>query len=308
MTTTQNIQPPYTKPILSGTAFTDAIEAVVYLGTLPIRASIQFNISNAASTMKSFIDGVLASGTVTVTDYTQATGTVVTVAGHALTEGVEWTAGVSNNATADSLYAAIDALSEVQAANPAAAIITVKAAIVGTAGNSITTTKTGNGITVQQAVLAGGLANAVDGTLHSIALPSHGLTTGLKVNYDKLTGTTLTNLVDNTDYFVIRVDANNIKLATSEALAEAGTALAIAAADTAVGGGSFTLTPTALNLVSTIYGSNDGVNFVSLDTVTSSAAEVKLFQYATPTYAFMKVICEPNDSEATVDVLLHTKL
>lgn len=109
-----------------------------------------------------------ASGTVTVVDYTALAGKILTVAGHALTEGVEWTAATSNDATADSLAAAIDALTEVDAANPAANAITVVAHTAGTAGNAITLA-TGDvvNLTISGAVLSGGIAAAtvnVNGT------------------------------------------------------------------------------------------------------------------------------------------------
>jgi hypothetical protein len=45
-------------------------------------------------------------------------GVVLTVAGHALTEGVEWEAAVSNHATALSIAAAINALAEASATAP----------------------------------------------------------------------------------------------------------------------------------------------------------------------------------------------
>lgn len=303
---TQLIQPPYTKVILDVEGAVTAQEAIVYLGTLPIRASVQLNITNGAASVKTFKDGVLASGTITVTDYTLATGAVVTVAGTALTEGADWTAGTSNDATADSLATAIDALPTVQAANPAAAIITVKAATVGTAGNAITTTVTGTGVTVEQATLAGGIANAIDGTAFTITIPSHGFSEGLKVNYDVSAGTTVDNLVDNTDYWVLVVDENTIQLAATDG----GAAIEVAAADDAIGGGTFTLTPATLDVDTTISGSNDGVNWVTLpnSTDTSTSSETLLFEYPTPTYAYLKVLVEPNDSEADVEVLLHTKL
>lgn len=80
---------------------------------------------------------VAATGNFTVVDYTQLTGATATVAGHVLTEGVEWTAATSNNATASSLASAIDALSEVSAV-ASLAVVNITASTVGVAGNSIT--------------------------------------------------------------------------------------------------------------------------------------------------------------------------
>lgn len=79
---------------------------------------------------------VAATGTLTVVDYTQLTGDTVTIGSTVLTEGVDWTAGTSNAATATSLASAIDALPAVSAA-AVGAIVTVTAASAGAAGNSI---------------------------------------------------------------------------------------------------------------------------------------------------------------------------
>lgn len=62
----------------------------------------------------------------------------------------------------------------------------------------------------------------------AITITNHGFQTGNKVNYTDGGGTQIVGLVDTTDYFVIRVDANTIKLATTAANAYAGTAIAIA--------------------------------------------------------------------------------
>ncbi len=191
---------------------------------------------------------------------------VVTVAGHALTESTDWNSVTNNNTAADNLAAAIDALSEVTAANPAAAVITVIAAAVGTAGNAYATTVSGGGVTVQQATLGGGTNSDIDDTANTITIVAHGYETGDKVNFDKLTGTVPTGLSDNTDYYVINVDADTIQLADTYAHAIAETALDIAGA--AAGGGTFTLTPTAISATVTSYASNDGVHWVAMTSPT----------------------------------------
>jgi hypothetical protein len=110
--------------------------------------------------------GTAASGQYTVVDYTQLTGATVTVGGTVLTEGVEWVAATSNNATATSLASAIDALASVSAA-AALAVVTVTAESVGTAGNSIgTLTSDAVNLTVTGATLSGGVDGPV--TLASV--------------------------------------------------------------------------------------------------------------------------------------------
>lgn len=401
--------PPYTPSIIDEESLVDPISETIDLGSLPVRLSVNVAVTASAAN-KTFIDGVLASGTITITDYLLMTeetatasdpitfgtpdpgdtiivdngtihtftcvaaapgadefsditeltalidaldglsatddatdititvdtpGTVpnswsitgtgtfaaldieftggqdaatVTVAGHTLVEGDDFTAETSNNVTADNLAAAIDALDEVQAANPAAAIITVKAATVGTAGNAIDTSQTGLGVTVEQATLENGEDSAVDGVEFTISIPSHGYSTGVKVNYDVLGGTTLDNLVNNTDYWVIKVDDDTIALALTEEDAIDDVRIEIADADDAVGGGSFQLTPTTIDVDIVVSASNDATEWVELESDSLSATGALLYEYPTVSFRYLKVEVDPNDSEAGVEVTLHTKL
>lgn len=83
----------------------------------------------------------------------------------------------------------------------------------------------------------------VDGNVttgsENIAITAHGHNTGSKV-WLSSTGVVPAGLTANRTYFVIRVDADNLKLADTLALAEAGTPVNITAA---AGGGTHTLTP-----------------------------------------------------------------
>jgi len=95
--------------------------------------------------------------TITVVDYTLLSGDTFTVAitGGAttvLTEGVDWTAATSNNATATSLASAINGVTGVAAPAPGAAIITVSC---DNATQALLTTSDGTNITISQANVAG---------------------------------------------------------------------------------------------------------------------------------------------------------
>ncbi len=82
---------------------------------------------------------VKASGTFTIPDYTIVSGTTVTVDSVGLTEGLDWFAAVSNDATATSLSAAINANVDpgTATAGHATNVVTVTATVAGSAGNSI---------------------------------------------------------------------------------------------------------------------------------------------------------------------------
>lgn len=69
--------------------------------------------------------------------------------------------------------------------------------------------------------------NAVNDGSHEITYTSHGLVTGDKVTYTDGGGTAVVGLTDGGTYYVIRIDANTLKLASSYANAIAGTAIGI---------------------------------------------------------------------------------
>lgn len=69
--------------------------------------------------------------------------------------------------------------------------------------------------------------NDVDDTSDEITYNSHGLVTGDKVTYTDGGGTSITGLTDGGTYYIIRVDANTIQLASSYANAVAGTELGL---------------------------------------------------------------------------------
>jgi len=63
----------------------------------------------------------------------------------------------------------------------------------------------------------------VDTSAHTMTISGHGLSTGDAVIYGNGGGATLDGLTDATTFFAIRVDADTIKLASSESNADAGT-------------------------------------------------------------------------------------
>lgn len=67
----------------------------------------------------------------------------------------------------------------------------------------------------------------VDDTSHEISYTSHGLVTGDKITYTDGGGTAISGLTDGGTYYVIRIDANTLQLATSAANAAAGTEIGI---------------------------------------------------------------------------------
>jgi len=88
----------------------------------------------------------------------------------------------------------------------------------GTGGAAMTT------LTVQTSAAWDGTSDLDDtASVEQITLTTHGYVTGDALIYDNGGGTTVTGLTDGTPYYVIRVDANTIALATTYANAVADT-------------------------------------------------------------------------------------
>ena len=109
----------------------------------------------------------------------------------------------------------------------------------------------------------------------SIEIASHNMRTGTSLTYQDGGGTALAGLTDNTEYFVIRVDEDNIKLASSLSNAQAGTAITL----TGTGNNAQTLEGTQATATATISGgkvtgitvTNVGSDYQTLPTITVAA-------------------------------------
>ena len=140
---------------------------------------------------------VAATGSATVDGYTSLSGATLTVNGIVLTEGVEWTAATSNNATATSLASAITTATATTHATGSAtgAVVTITANTAGAAGNAISLASSdGTHLPVSGAFLVGG-TNGVNGdsiTIQYVDTSTAATGTVTIVDYTKLVGATLT--------------------------------------------------------------------------------------------------------------------
>lgn len=127
----------------------------------------------------------------------------------------------------------------------------------------------------------------VDVATNTLAIPSHGMLTGLKVQVSAAT-TLAAPLAAATDYFVIYVDANTIKLATTLSDAQAGTAIVI----TTAGTGTQTITPTALAGASfKLQASVDNVTYFDLGISNSVTVSANfLYEKVDPMYNWLRCV------------------
>jgi hypothetical protein len=121
--------------------------------------------------------------------------------------------------------------------------------------------------TITAANTTQGVDSVVNATANTLTLAAHGYVTGLKGQIAIDSGSLPTGLSALTDYFVIVVDANTIKLAASLANALAGTAIDIE--DQGTADKTLTFTPTALaGGVCHLEGSVDKQNWIDITSAT----------------------------------------
>lgn len=202
---------------------------------------------------------------------------IVKIGGVPLLQGRDFTAATSNAATATSLAAAVNAkaaLNVYVAASAAGAVVTSTAVRNGTAYNFALASSSPTALSVSGARMTGG-TNPAD-TLGSavINIPAHGLTLALPVLYSTAGGT-IGGLTNQTTYYAIPVDANSLKLASSQANALLGTGLVVSSTSTQTTAHVYTLTPTPIAGTPSFKWqvSNDGSSWIDLavSSVTVSA-------------------------------------
>lgn len=146
----------------------------------------------------------------------------------------------------------------------------------------------------------------VNTTTDTATITAHGQSTG---SLGQLTssGTLPTGLSLATNYFIIVVDANTVKFATSLVNAQAGTAVDI----TGAGSGTQTFTPTASSgNILKLQASNDGLNFtdISGDTVTIATTSGNVvWDLQTPGYRYVNILYTPAAGQVSVKVVLNGK-
>ena len=135
----------------------------------------------------------------------------------------------------------------------------------------------------------------------TIVIAAHGYVTGTRVA--ATTAGPLPTGLSATNYFIIRVDADTVKLASSLANAVAGTAVNI----TAVGVGNSTLTPsTSAGNIAKLQESNDNTNWVDVASATvtiATTAGVSLWNY-TGASRYLRVLYTPSTGQ--VSLAIHT--
>lgn len=212
--------------------------------------------------------------------------------GNVLTEGTDFSAVASSATAANNISDAIIANSATSAivtstapigcglSNPCG-VVKLTAKTVGKATNYSLWTSLNASLLPFAPAMKGGANSAVVTGSGLLNITSHGFTTALPLLMTVGAGTAPQDLYAGSTYYVVVVDANDFKLATTSLKAQAGTNDVRLSTQTATGGGSFTLTPLAYSGTASFFweASDDNVNYnpVGVSSVTYSSAS------ATPT-------------------------
>lgn len=215
-------------------------------------------------------------------------GTAPVIADAVIT-AVALSAGAADTAVASALNTAVDALSDLTS-TVSSATVTVVNADVGDVTAGSNGSGASPGFTIN--VTTPGTENAFSITNNTITISSHGFYDGLKVAAS--TATTLPTGLSATDYYVIRVDANTIKLATSAVNALAGTAVDITGNGVA---GTHTLTPASISgasykLQGAVIGSDGAAGtYVDLSVTNNVTATASfIHEKIEPMYDYVRVV------------------
>jgi hypothetical protein len=234
---------------------------------------------------------------------------VIGINGITLVEGVDFTAVATASGTAKALSDAIMAspdLSAIVVSTWTSGVVYATSTAVGTSANyplystiASSGTPSGSLTTVsgdkKTSVMTGGTAAGYTINSSVLTIASHGFTTALPVLY---TGTpAIAGLTTTTTYYAIPVTANTIKLASSKANAQAGTAITITSSSTQTTAHTYTLAPIAISGTPSFkwQGSSDGDNWtdLSVSSVTLSSyaygGTVTGWDFARVNYPYMRV-------------------
>ncbi len=209
--------------------------------------------------------------------------------GTCLTEGVQWSLGASSTTatTAASIKSAINASSALNTIltssnTTGSSVVTATSTAAGTISNYSLTSSAPAALSVSGPTMVAGANAAYAVNTPTINIPNHGLSTAYAVLFSTPAGTGITPLVNQTTYYVIVVDANNVQLATTSARAQAGQAVTLTSLSTA-GPHTFTLAPLVFTGTAGLQWqvSNDCIAYTPLTTTVLGVA-VSSLTFATP--------------------------
>lgn len=210
---------------------------------------------------------------------------IVTINGVQLKQHRDWQKGASAAASATALAAAINAnatLSKLVTAQAIGTVVTATSTLANVNSFALTTSSP-TAVSVSGVRMTGGVAPAATLASSTLALPSHGFTTALPLLYTS-GGVSLGGLTNQTTYYAVVVDANDLKLASSSSNAQAGTFITLTSSTTQLSDHTATLSALPITGTPGFYWqvSNDGSNWYSLQVASVTFGSGGGYPYANP--------------------------
>ena len=253
-------------------------------GDLDKRIGVTVTYTSAAPVAMAFTNGHISTGTITVVSTAALAGQYVTINGYKFCAGTTYyscpksdttfffSVGANVTDTAHNLAISISSnLGTYLAATHTLGVVDVVSNYSDGIAYAMTTSTTK--MTLGGAKMGLGVAATVFEN-DSITKTSHGMTTALPVLF-ATAGSAPSPLVTGTTYFVIPVDANTIYLASTSALAQAGSRIGLSGVPAGTSTIAYTITPLAITGTPSFkwQASNDGTYWADVNTssVTMSA-------------------------------------
>jgi hypothetical protein len=262
------------------------------------RISAVVNYGSATPVANTFTDGRTSSGTITIASTTSLRGTIMSVNGIYFQFGPSTdmntsvytpvAVGASTGATANNLLTKINAntaLAALISGTSSYNVIDLVSKACDGVAYALTTTSAP--LVTIGGNMGLGSAAKVSKTTDKITITAHGWTTGLPVLYEDGGVGTVGGLTTGTTYYVYKVDANTVELASTSAKAVLADVADITAVTIGTTAHTFTLTPLAISGTPSFKWrwSNNGTDFIDVN-VTSVTISAYTNPYASVAYDF----------------------
>lgn len=279
------------------------------------RISAEVNYGSTTFSPATFSDGQEGAGSFTIESTTSLSGVKLQIGRFVLVAGTDYAIKATPTLTAVNFVSSITALGifpDVTFSNTGA-VVFASATVNGTAHNYGMVTS--NAAKISVVPMTGGTNAAFSVGSANIALPLHGFTAALPVLYSSAAAK-IGGLTDQTTYYAIVVDANNIQLATTSARALLGLPLSITSVTNQATARLSTLT--ALPIAGTPSFawsvSNDGINYVvypssgGIAIGITDAATSSIVDFGAFAYRWLKMaVTAPTAGAIKIEAYFHGK-
>lgn len=309
----------YTGDLISETGLTYSTTVSLDVGAYAAnRVSAQINYGTATYAASTFTDGRVSTGNITVVSTTGLSGQTLTINRIGLIAGTDYPVGATVGATATNLAQVINAstcaLSSFMSAQAIGAVVYTTSTLVG--GNFPMASTVSSTLTVSGANMTGGTGVGYSATTDVIRMAAHGFTLGLPLLYS---GTpAILGILTGTTYYALPIDADNIYLSTTSALALAGSYIDLTAQHAPTTANTYTLAPLnmgASNASAKWQVSNDGITYSDLGSIAtvfistaSASTSATFWDFSDMNYRYLRLsVTGPVTGGVAIKAIIQAK-